>query len=74
MEGLSKVENILQSIIDGKEYTGIPLSRVEKLLMQVAQLIEEGGGGGGGDIEPDDELTDADIDDIMSVISTDNDD
>lgn len=42
--------------------------------MQVAQLIEEGGGGGGGDIEPDDELTDADIDDIMSVISTDNDD
>lgn len=42
--------------------------------MQVAKLIEEGGSGGGGDIEPDDELTDADINDIMSVISTDNDD
>lgn len=45
--GNSRVENILQSIIDGTEYTDPPQSRNEDLLLQVKEVIEEGGGGGG---------------------------
>lgn len=46
--GNSRVENILQSIVDGTEYTDPPQSRNEDLLLQVKEVIEEGGGGGGG--------------------------
>lgn len=42
-ENRSRVENILQSTIDGSEYDRKPLSRVEELLLE----IKEGGGGGG---------------------------
>ena len=45
--------------------------RVEELLVDLNKLIDEGGGG--GSVTPEDELSDADVDDIMSVISTDND-
>lgn len=39
--------DILQSIIDSTEYTDPPQSRIEDLLLQVKEVIEEGGGGGG---------------------------
>lgn len=39
--------DILQSIIDSTEYTDPPQSRIEDLLLQVKEAIEEGGGGGG---------------------------
>ncbi len=38
--------DILQSIVDGTEYTDPPQSRIEDLLLQLKELIEEGGGGG----------------------------
>lgn len=38
--------DILQSIIDSTEYTDPPQSRIEDLLLQLKELIEEGGGGG----------------------------
>lgn len=41
-------EEILKSIINGTQYTDPPLSRIEDLLLQVKQVIEQGGGGGGG--------------------------
>lgn len=44
----SRVEDILQSIVDDDPYTQEPQSRVEDLLLQVKEVIEEGGGGGGG--------------------------
>lgn len=36
--------DILQSIVDGTEYTDPPQSRIEDLLLQVKEVIEEGGG------------------------------
>lgn len=42
--GLSRVEEILQSKIDGTSYDKAPLSRVEELLIE----LDVGGGGGGG--------------------------
>lgn len=36
--------DILQSIIDSTEYTDPPQSRIEDLLLQVKEVIEEGGG------------------------------
>ena len=41
----SRAEAIIQATIDGKEYTGRPLSRLEALLIE---LNHSGGGGGGG--------------------------
>lgn len=38
-------EQIIQSIIDGTEYTRVPQSRIEYLLLQLKQVIESGGGG-----------------------------
>lgn len=67
--GESRVENILET---GESYDGPILSRVEKLL-------KEGGAGGGGchcddNVTPEHDLSEVNIDDVMSVISTDNDD
>lgn len=45
---LSRVEKILQSKIDGTSYTDPPLSRVEKLLIDLNTS-----GGGGGDVPQD---------------------
>ncbi len=68
MANLSRVENILT---DGEEYNGPLLSRVEKLL-------KDGGAGGGchcdDNVTPDHDLSDENVDNIMSEISTDNDD
>ena len=36
---------ILQSIIDGTEYTDPPQSHIEELLIELKQIIESGGGG-----------------------------
>ena len=45
----SRNEAILQATIDGTEYTDPPQSRIEDLLLQLKEAIEEGGGGGGGE-------------------------
>ena len=45
----SNVEDILRATIDGTEYTEPPKSRVESLLVELKETIEEGGGGGGSD-------------------------
>ena len=42
----SNVEDILRATIDGTEYTEPPKSRVESLLVELKDKIEEGGGGG----------------------------
>lgn len=42
----SNVEDILRATIDGTEYTEPPKSRVESLLVELKEKIEEGGGGG----------------------------
>lgn len=56
----SNVENILQSIVDSEEYKQNPQSRVEELLLEVKEVIEQGGGGGGTTVvaNPDGEATD----------------
>ena len=66
----SRVEQIMQANIDGTSYNGRPLSRVEDL------FIKGGGGGGGGGTGPgeDQDLDPETVEDVMSVISTDNDD
>jgi hypothetical protein len=50
MVGNSEGRNvkILESIVDGTQYTDPPQSRVEELLLEVKEVIEAGGGGGGG--------------------------
>lgn len=44
----SNVEDILRATIDGETYEGNVESRVEELLVELKEAIEEGGGGGGG--------------------------
>lgn len=68
MADLSRAELILRSKINGTLYTKRPLSRVETLLMDIGS----GGGGSSGPTEGQD-LEPSDATDIMSVISTDND-
>ena len=46
MNPQSRNEAILESIVEGTEYTDPPQSRIEDLLLQVKEVIEEGGGGG----------------------------
>ena len=43
----SREEAILQATINGEPYTGYPESRIEELLLELKEVIEEGGGGGG---------------------------
>lgn len=43
----SRVEEILIATINGNEYTAAPQSRLEYLLLELKDVIEEGGGGGG---------------------------
>lgn len=43
----SNVEDILRATIDGETYEGNVESRVEELLVELKEAIEEGGGGGG---------------------------
>ena len=44
----SRTEEILITTIDGEEYDKIPQSRLEELLLELKEVIEEGGGGGEG--------------------------
>lgn len=44
----SRTEEILIATIDGTEYDKLPQSRLEELLLELKEVIEEGGGGGGG--------------------------
>jgi len=46
----SRNEQILRATIDGTEYVAPPQSRIEDLLIQLKEAIEQGGGGGGGDV------------------------
>lgn len=41
MTNLSRVEDILQSLIDKEKYSEIPLSRVENLILELAGVIED---------------------------------
>ena len=77
MAGMSRVEDILQAKANNETYEKVPLSRIEELLMNV------GVGGSGGDFPGDfgtdeqpseHDFDDVDVDDIMSTLSTDNDD
>lgn len=43
----SRDEEILIAMIDGTEYNKLPQSRMEELLLELKEVIEEGGGGGG---------------------------
>lgn len=43
----SRTEEILIATIDGTEYDKLPQSRLEELLLELKEVIEEGGGGGG---------------------------
>lgn len=45
---MSRSEEIIQSILDGTEYDEPARSRIEYLLKELKDAIEEGGGGGGG--------------------------
>lgn len=45
----SRNEAILQATIDDVQYTDPPQSRIEDLLLQLKEVIEEGGGGSGGE-------------------------
>lgn len=45
---MSRSEEIIQSILDGTEYDEPARSRIEYLLKELKEAIEEGGGGGGG--------------------------
>lgn len=44
----SREEAILRATIDGTQYNDYPQSRMEELLLELKEVIEEGGGGGGG--------------------------
>lgn len=44
----SRAEEILFDTINGEPYDGLPQSRIEELLLELKEVIEEGGGGGGG--------------------------
>lgn len=43
---LSRIENILQSIVDSSEYDGPVQSRIEQLLLDIKSVISAGGSGG----------------------------
>lgn len=44
----SRSEEILFKTINGEPYDGLPQSRIEELLLELKEVIEQGGGGGGG--------------------------
>ena len=71
----SRVEAILKAAASSNTYQGRPQSRVEALLMGLDSYIDEGGSGSGSSVGPtgEQDFEDSDIDDIMSVISTEND-
>ena len=58
-------ENILQSIIDGTSYEDPSQSRMEDLLLQLKEVIEQGGGGSGGDATP---LTTAQMNTLLHLL------
>lgn len=43
----SRAEEILFKTINGEPYDGLPQSRIEELLLELKEVIEQGGGGGG---------------------------
>lgn len=40
---MSRIEKILQSILDGTDYTDPPLSRIEALYLRLKQAFEKNG-------------------------------
>lgn len=62
---LSRVEDIITAMINGTEYTIVPQSRVEYLLLELKKIIEAGGGGGGVDPEDYDWATESDINNLF---------
>lgn len=47
----SRNEEILESIVNGTQYTRVPQSREEYLLLEIKDLIEQGGGGGTSNVQ-----------------------
>jgi hypothetical protein len=47
----SRNEEILQSIVDDTEYSKVPQSREEYLLLEIKDIIEQGGGGGTSNVQ-----------------------
>ena len=43
----SRTEEILKATINGESYDEPPQSRIENLLLELKEVIEQGGGGGG---------------------------
>lgn len=71
----SRVEQMLQAQMDGTSYNGPRLSRIEKMLGGLGDMLDDPSHGGGvspGDLEPDNDFSDLDMDDIFSEISRDN--
>lgn len=56
----SRSEQILAATINGEEYNQPPQSRIEQLLIELKEAVEEGGGGGGTTVvaNPSGEATD----------------
>lgn len=54
----SRNEQILRATIDDEPYTAEPQSRIEELLIELKETIEQSGGGG-GDIDVDTDISDS---------------
>lgn len=69
--GQSRVENILEATIAGSSYTDGPQSRLEALLLQLKEVIEQGGGGStptAADVSYDNTTSGMTADDVQDAI------
>ena len=68
--GQSRVENILEATIAGSSYTDGPQSRLEALLLQLKEVIEQGGGGtpSASDVSYDNTTSGLTADDVQEAI------
>lgn len=68
---VSRAEQILTSMIDGTPYDQYPQSRLEDLLLQLKEVIEEGGGGGtptAANVSYDNTTSGLEADDVQDAI------
>ena len=68
--GQSRVENILEATIAGSSYADGPQSRLEALLLQLKEVIEQGGGGtpSASDVSYDNTTSGLTADDVQEAI------
>lgn len=62
----SRNEQILRAAIDGTDYGEPPQSRIEELLIELKETIEDGGGGGTSDTKP---LTETQVNNLLSLLN-----